>query len=455
MSGNMQTKEGMKKQPDIFLLIAQKSLTVAQSIRHRFVDNTFELADKLEELIKKNEFVGFKIKVITDFLKNQYITAGFVDGGLSNVEIFNSIPLIIRGGIFEVKEGEQDLEKREIFEFFPVLIGDVEGGEKSNNDYASVIRIISELGSVMRILTNEKFLDIRLIMLHGPLLYRLSAYSDHWFYKDDYKTILSDKNFGDGLIKEFESEFRSYYFKDPNTTVIKDYKRESKINANCFIAFLLKKAFYLSKKKNIALVGVVERPTATEIIQNILPKTLEKFPDLTDKFLITRTKDYKLDAESIINNSRFNDPLIFAMILKVGEYLSFYKAKERYTGFSGKLAGFEKNLPGIRYSYLRSSYRTLPIRVEIPQDATQENEDIAIKKVYEYSKILPNYAFPIGLHVADKFAKVPNWLTDAYKKYILFNFGKLVSDEELNTDEMFRLLQFYFLNQRDFFYRPK
>jgi hypothetical protein len=448
----------IKSQPDIFLMLAQNSLTVAKSIRHNFVENTFELADKILELLTNKVITDTEVRnVLSDCapLEKKYITASFVDGGVGNIEIFNIIPLIVRGGIFRIKEGERDIEKRETFEFFPVLIGDIEGGEKTSGDYSSVIRIIIELSSIIRILINEKFKDVDLIMLHGPLLYRLSAYSIHWFYKEDYKIILTDEDFGNEMLIEFDDYFKNIKLTDSNDVIITQYKHENKINANCFISFLLNKAIKLAKDKNVTLVGVVERPTATEIIRKILPKTFEKNPTLVDKFIKDKLDNFEKDSEKVIRSGRFNDALIFSLILNVAEYTDFYKAKERYTGFSGNLSGFEENLPRIIYSLMKPVNNTLAIRMEMPDDSIDKFRLIAIKKVYEYSKILPNYAFPIGLDVADKFAKVPNWLTEAYKKYILFNFGKLVTDQELNTDEMLRLLQFYYLNQRDFQFRPK
>lgn len=453
----MDSRSLVKSQPDIFLMLAQNSLTVAKNIRTSFVDHTFDLADKISELIDNGIIQDIGIKqTVSNFPKSgkqDYITACFVDGGIGNIEIFNSAPLIVRGGIFRVKEGEHDLQQRETFEFFPILIGDVEGGEKTGNDYASVIRIIIELSSIVRILKDDKYQDVDIIMLHGPLLYRLSAYSKHWFYRQDYTVILSEENFASELLKEFDNEFKSYTV---DTSILLEYQHQDKINANYFISFLLNKAITLSNEKGKTLVGVVERASATEIIRNVLQETFKQYGDLVDKFINDKTGNYKTDTERVIRTARFTDSLILALILKsAGDHTTFYNAEDRYSGFSGALQGFGNHLPRISYTYLKSSSNTLPIRVEMPTVSTDLERERAVKKVYEYSRILPNYAFPIGLDVADKFAKVPQWLTEAYKKYILFNFGRLATDEQLDNDTMLRLLQFYYLNQRDFQYRPK
>ena len=47
----------------------------------------------------------------------------FVDGGLSKIDVGLGVPLIVRAGIFRVKQGERDLEKRETFDHFPLMLG--------------------------------------------------------------------------------------------------------------------------------------------------------------------------------------------------------------------------------------------------------------------------------------------------------------------------------------------
>ena len=46
-----------------------------------------------------------------------------------------------------------------------------------------------------------------------------------------------------------------------------------------------------------------------------------------------------------------------------------------------------------------------------------------MRRVYLYSRLLPNYGFPVGLDIADKFAHVPNWMTRAYEKMIRHTLG--------------------------------
>ncbi|MBI4547595.1 MAG: DNA double-strand break repair nuclease NurA [Ignavibacteriae bacterium] len=447
-------KDRIRQEPDLFLRIAQSSMTVAASVRKNFLDNTLDFAELLREQIKKGEMDGLVIHESDLKLGKEQITTCFIDGGVGEAEIFFRVPLIVRGGIFRIKEGEHDLQRRETFEFFPVLIGNLEGGEKGRHDYSTVVRIIIELCSILRVLSEEKYKDVSLIMLHGPLLYRLSAYSPHWFYKKDIDVMTEG---ADELIQQFEESFRDcpVVFGGQHHCWCYNHRSDNTLKANCFISFLLNMVILVAQKRGVDLIGVVERAEATEITHNIMVKALKSDSGVTEKFLGRPLRNYEADAEQIIRSTNYNDSFLFSLILNPGEYISFYDAKDRYSGFVGELADFEKKLPLISYTYLKPVQNALAIRVEFPTLQVPSARIRALCKTYEYSRLLPNYAFPVGLDIADKFAKVPAWMVEAYKKYVLFNFGRLAIDQQLNQEELERVLLFYYLHQREFNLRPK
>jgi len=75
--------------------------------------------------------------------------------------------------------------------------------------------------------------------------------------------------------------------------------------------------------------------------------------------------------------------------------------------------------------------------------------------VYLYSTLLPGYAFPVGLDIVDKFAKIPQWLTDAYGKLIKYHLREQLYLGEI-TDEQLRkiIIQALYATQRDWLFRP-
>lgn len=453
--------EKLRQEPDIFLRLAQNSLTVARSLRRVYLDVTVRLAEQIRNILLDNSNnIGLTIRRVDQSLGSSRLTVCFIDGGVGEADIFFRVPLIVRGGIFRVKEGERDLERRETFEFFPVLIGDLEGGEKSRSDYASVVRIIVELAAIWHVLQDSRYSDVNLIMLHGPLLYRLSAYTNHWFYESDIERITQD---AEALLQGY----KEFCKEDP---VPRDWfstwEQQKKVRANHMIAYLLKSIIQRCSERGIHFIGVVERGSATEICRKLfnemLSKNLLKQDDLIYQRLgLNPNAQHAQNAEMMITVGNYNDPLLFALVLETAEFLEFWEAKERYSGFSeeGPLKGFGEwlhKLVPIAYTYLKPVENALALRVEFPLNMVQGGEvEKVMAKVYQYARLLPNYAFPVGLDIVDKFARVPKWMVEAYRKYIMFNFGQLAQEGRIDQAELERMLLFYHLHQRSFFNRPK
>lgn len=75
-----------------------------------------------------------------------------------------------------------------------------------------------------------------------------------------------------------------------------------------------------------------------------------------------------------------------------------------------------------------------------------------MNRAYMYSRLLPNYAFPIGLDIVDKFVKVPQWMTTAFRKLISV---KLNIEASFESEDIFRrMMNVVFLSQRDWQFRP-
>jgi hypothetical protein len=68
--------------------------------------------------------------------------------------------------------------------------------------------------------------------------------------------------------------------------------------------------------------------------------------------------------------------------------------------------------------------------------------------------LLPGYAFPVGLDIADKFAKIPNWMSRPVTTRMMVTAYKraLDSGDHKQIDALRHLLCG---TERDFFFRPK
>jgi hypothetical protein len=118
---------------------------------------------------------------------------------------------------------------------------------------------------------------------------------------------------------------------------------------------------------------------------------------------------------------------------------------------SGKI-GF----PAVTACYVHVSETTEPVRVEVFSELGQGQIVEAARRTYLYSRLLPGYGFPVGLDIADKYAHVPSWLTDAYGKLIRHHLGVSLQKGEISDEQMRRILvQAIYMTHRDWLFRPK
>ena len=87
------------------------------------------------------------------------------------------------------------------------------------------------------------------------------------------------------------------------------------------------------------------------------------------------------------------------------------------------------------------SETTEPIRVEVFETLGQDQIIEAARRAYLYAQLLPGYGFPVGLDIVDKYAHVPNWLTDAYSKLIRYHLGVSMQRGEVSDEEILGMAQ--------------
>jgi hypothetical protein len=115
-----------------------------------------------------------------------------------------------------------------------------------------------------------------------------------------------------------------------------------------------------------------------------------------------------------------------------------------------------QGFPRVRGCYLHVSETTEPIRIEVFADLLPDQTAEVARRVYLYSRLLPGYGFPVGLDIADKFAHVPNWLTDAYSKLIRLHLGISLQRGEISDAETRKIItQAIYMTHRDWLFRPK
>ncbi len=466
------------KRPHIFVALVQNALTVAQSLRDNYFTDTAELVSQLRpKIVYKGDGSSpkepiFKIEDIDkskcwEDYRGEEIA--FIDGGVGSVEFLSQVPMLLRVGTYKVKTGESILSEREKFGFYPVIFGDLMGGSKERKDYPDIVRIIAELLAVLHTLQRYPNLDI--LVLHGPLVYLMGQYAGHIpFTEEDIDIFLNNYGLGEELKREFQEEANRIY---PHMT--EQWRSASWIGRLeghyepiCFIRFLLRKIISIAtdehRPKKTLVCGVTERGTLSEFTRKIVfQKMFDQDSNIFNK--IFNRNDIN-SAEAAVKRLGYNDPLILSMLLQPAQSSEPFNI-QKYENFdSAEVADVRLNykifrpeslfvFPKITGMYLQVSENTFPIRIEVFGGLPEEQAHEVLQRIYLYSTLLPGYAFPIGLDIIDKFAKVPNWLTSAYEKLIKYHIMAQLYQGQVTDEELRKIIiQALYTTQRDWLFRP-
>ena len=313
----------------------------------------------------------------------------FVDGGIGSVEISRQVPILLRVGSYCVRTSETQLNRREQFGYYPVILGDLEGGSKERKDFPDIVRITAELLGGLSAL--ERTADLRVLMFHGPLVYLVGSYAGHTpFTEKDIDLFLhhyaSDEAIGRALKEQFLKE--AYVDIYPQMTGASDeWVKRRLFEPLSWIAFLYRRIVDVAKKRiPIPIIaGVVERGELREFSENELLERVFRglrakgngnfFNDLFGRTDLNSPK-------ALLDKLGYNDPLLLGMILNPGE-LSDPWVVDKYHGLrEGKITlpgGSDRRevkfsplkpparfgFPEITGAYVHVSETTSPIRIEV------------------------------------------------------------------------------------------
>lgn len=419
--------EQLHADPDLFVRIAENAMVVADEIRQDYFQSTLGIAREMRRAFREDTGSRYRIsRVPTELLDP--CTVAFVDGGISRPDLVIATPLIVRAGIFRVKQGEADLEKRETFDHFPLLLGQLRGGLKANSKYGDVVRQLVELGALVTALEDERFSDIRMLMLHGPLQFVSGPFFDHWFYPEDYDAMLGRQE------REHVLPVLAQFAGWCGECTLRGTERcghdigDQHLPAVCMMAFLQHYVLDRAAEKGVLVCGVVERSFGRSVTRHVVKQMLEHNPEVFDRLLgilDMRGRSIRLQVDAILDATRYNDAVLLALALSRGEALDWYPMNPRMKIKDERVALF----PDVQNTFVRVTSAKYPMRIEVPASYGAEECEEVLRRSYEYASMLPGYAFPIGLDIVDKYAAIPAWMTKAYRQLILAEYGRLISGE--------------------------
>jgi hypothetical protein len=288
------------------------------------------------------------------------------------------------------------------------------------------------LGGLSVLENNER---LNVLMFHGPLVYTVHFYMGHTpFTEGDIDKLLSQYGAKGTRGREIKEAFLKQAFEEIYPKMTRNYVEwnEKRIfEPLSFMAYLLRLIITEAKKKNALVIGIVERATKySEFSKNYLLERV--FQGLRKKNNIDffnnmfGRKDLR-DPETLLNKLGYTDSIFMSLLLEPEEYSEVWTMTKQYEFFSKRSVSLPNSslvsevdysplqsgpfgFPKILGSYLKVGDNIEPIRVETFAELGDKQMEESVKRVYRYSKLLPQYGFPVGLDIADKFAHVPDWL---------------------------------------------
>jgi len=399
-------------------------VTLSSKTQVEYLDILERIVERFRYLLRDQIFsIDLNHKQMWDSVKGMKL--GFIDGGVASISSLGSEPIAIRVGEYTVKPGIIG-DDRETFKFKAQLVDELYDYESSIFDEYSdnfpklldMARIFTEAGAVYKSIKEEDKCDF--LFLHGPLVNPAAPYADLPKFTNKALEMfgLNRNDIIQGVVPPpgYESHFIAVY------------------------QYLLHSIF----KSDTPICGIVERSAGSRIVSMTLLNQLAK-------------RGFAMEADQIASSmkeNRISDAILFSCLLKEGEYIRPINIDKNELGKSpDRWKSVIDNYPEPLTTYLKATDTSYPFRVELNKSFNEHSQFI-ISLVYHMARLLPQYAFPVGLDIVDKFAKVPAWMTKQISKEQSAQIlSKALTSGRRDVVDLVRL--YLSGNSRDWLFRPK
>lgn len=370
----------------------------------RFMETVGELASQLRKVLTET---GGIVRIEKDHSSLWRSVAGrpigFVDGGLANLSMLGSAPIAARVGGYVVTPGERGPD-RERFTVLKHLIDELyahdEGGVYDDTfpDIGALrdaARISIEAAGAVRLLLDDP--TISTVLLHGALVNPVSRYTD--------------------IMRDGKVRHRFPAFSDTALAELLPADDPARTGRDRNFVSVHLRQLQLLQGASAIVCGVIERESTTTSVCRAVLDSLDD--DLIKDFLPIPPAEWKqwfrhaIDPadDDELEGQRITDSLLFRCVLEPGEALlpveldrnELRRAPDAWKPVIGQY-------PRPRVSYLQVSEWSAPIRIEMFKKDIGRFADTA-SLVMHCALLLPRYAFPVGLDIVDKFAKIPDWMS--------------------------------------------
>ena len=349
----------------------------------------------------------------------------FVDGGMANLSSLGTEPVAVRVGSFTVIPGDKS-NSRENFRMEKQLVAELFDTDSEEAVYEDIFEDPSKLRDVARISleasaalqASKRAPRPDFLFMHGALVNPVSAYADSHFpaFSENGLRILSAPRSGEWSSRE-----------------------------NDFVVVYLELLRALQESKT-NVISVVERASFSSLVSRTWLTKFKEDEGGPGAVLLEKSK-------KVLQEFRISDSVLFNAILCEGEYLEPLEVdRNTLSKTPDHSRAIIEQYPKPFVTYLAVGVSAQPLRVEFfgPPPAGYEE---CLKLVYHCCCLMPNYAFPAGLDIVDKFAKVPNWMNRPIHSSMAVQMMKRAMDTG-NVRIIAAAKQMLCGTKRDWFLRP-
>jgi len=363
-----------------------------------------KLAEQLRRLMEKSKSVRIRAvrrSHLDLWSEVQGQRFSFLDSGVARIPAVAGIePIGLRVGVYSVRPGLTEPEEREQWRMESFVIGDLVDRRRPTEERPETRRLNEAARYTLEPLTGlrhlKEFPDARLLLFRGPLVNQFVQYDEG---EPNYVPFVSPsflESFGIG-----EASILSAVRNIPQDSAGKPMWNQFM----ALYALILKQV----DDSPTPIAGVVAHPTGRVVTLTVLDRLKEEG--------IVRN-DYVARFRQELERYDITDDFLFGCVLKAGEYFApVYIEKNLPNKARDRWSPVVREYRKPSATLLKTEETNFPLRVEMNQAASADVDFLA-RFLYHTSRLLPQYAFPVGLDTVDKYAKVPGWISRSVSAHL-------------------------------------
>ncbi len=426
--------------PHIITALFSHLFSIRSDDNLRFPIQVKKIAEQLRILLddpKSAVRIGHVRKSHLDlWAEAQGLRFAFLDGGQARIPALPGLePMALRVGIYSVRPGVPQGGDRERWSMTPFVLGDLIDRARRVSERPDARRFTEAARYVLEPLVGLEHLrsapDTRVLLVHGPLINQFVQYDE------------GPPHFIPFIAPTF---LQRYGIDEPSVArVVADVPSDTSGQPmwNQFMA-IYAYVMHAIHASTTPIVGVVERATGRAVTSAVLAR-------LKLDRVVTAAYVERLDRE--LEQYEITDDFLFGCVLRAGEYLTpvpIQKNPPRRA--QDRWAPVVRRYPQPTALLLKTEEANFPFRVEMNAAAAAEHSFL-VRFLFHTARLLPRYAFPVGLDIVDKYAKVPDWIS----RGVSTELSATMLRRAMRTGDANIVMQMRLLlakGPRDFFYRP-